>query len=392
MKQGEVVVDLEIQEAQAFLDGAGAAFADLRLPLRQRDAAATAEVADLLARTGDTLAAAATRRSVASPATVEADIEAASSRLSAIFPSEWTRAGGDADFDVVASLLDQVEAAVAAGEYRQAESARLEAYAIFETGPEKQLLAFAPDAARRVEQLFWEGDGRARGLADVVAGGATLAEVRTTRQALDRALADGQQALGAGRTAPGAVVFNAATIVFREGLEAVLILASLLASMIGVNRRDKRPLALGALAALGLTALLFVLAADLLQALGHYGEKLEAVVSLVAIGVLLLVLNWFCHKVYWTRWIAKHHDRRRRLMIGGLGGQALGLVVVDFTSVFREGARRSSSSRPWCSTPAAGWWSRGRCSASPRRRSSASSPSFSRPSCRTRRCSSSPAS
>ena len=49
-------------------------------------------------------------------------------------------------------------------------------------------------------------------------------------------------------------------------------------------------------------------------------------------------MNWFFHKVYWTRWIAKHHDRRRRLLIGGAAGQALGFVLLGFTSVFREGA------------------------------------------------------
>jgi high-affinity iron transporter len=30
--------------------------------------------------------------------------------------------------------------------------------------------------------------------------------------------------------------------------------------------------------------------------------------------VLLIVLNWFVHKVYWTGWIAKHHRRRRKLL------------------------------------------------------------------------------
>ena len=54
-------------------------------------------------------------------------------------------------------------AAAAAGEYQQAESARIEAYAIFETGPEKRLLAFTPDAALKVERLFWEGDGTTPG-------------------------------------------------------------------------------------------------------------------------------------------------------------------------------------------------------------------------------------
>ena len=156
-------------------------------------------------------------------------------------------------------------------------------------------------------------------------------------QVIDKVLAEGQARLGAGRPADGAIVFNAATIVFREGLEAVLILASLLASMKGANARFKRPMAVGAIGAFAATALLFVLARSALLSFSQYGERLEAIVSLVAIGVLLLVMNWFFHKVYWTKWIAHHHTRRR-MLIGGAAGQMLGLVVLGFTSIFREGA------------------------------------------------------
>jgi high-affinity iron transporter len=53
--------------------------------------------------------------------------------------------------------------------------------------------------------------------------------------------------------------------------------------------------------------------------------------------VLLIVLNWFVHKVYWSGWIAKH-NRRRRAILGGSGaGVLVGLVALGFTSVYREG-------------------------------------------------------
>ncbi|MER3438196.1 MAG: iron permease, partial [Chloroflexota bacterium] len=158
-----------------------------------------------------------------------------------------------------------------------------------------------------------------------------------TRLALDDSLSQAERLLGSGKPANGAIIFNAATIVFREGLETVLILASLLASMVGAHRHLKRPLVFGALAALGASGMLFVLARSVLLSLARYSEKIEAIVSLLAISVLLLVMNWFFHKVYWTRWIAQHHARRRAL-IGGAAGQMLGLATLGFTSVFREGA------------------------------------------------------
>jgi high-affinity iron transporter len=337
VKDGQVLLAIEIQEAQAFLEGAQAAFADLRLPLRALDAEQTVAIAAALDHLETALDGTASRESVTDPAEIEAAASEATRRLTALVPPAWLEASGDSDFDIVASLLDQMVAAVAAGQFQQAESSRIEAYAIFETGPEKRLLAFTPSEAQRVERLFWEGDGQTPGLRRLLSEQASVNEIRASRGVLDAAMANAQAALNAG-TAPAAVIFNAATIVFREGLEAILILASLLASMIGANRQYKRPLAMGAVIALGATAALFVLARTALLSFGRYSEQIEAVVSLLAIGVLLLVMNWFFHKVYWTRWIARHHEQRRRLLIGGTVGPALGFVLLGFSSVFREGA------------------------------------------------------
>jgi high-affinity iron transporter len=48
------------------------------------------------------------------------------------------------------------------------------------------------------------------------------------------------------RQSHGTAVFNASIIVFREGLEAVLIFAAVTASFIGGNRARRRPVVLGA--------------------------------------------------------------------------------------------------------------------------------------------------
>ena len=333
----EVVAnDIEIQEAQSFYEGAQAAFNDLRIDLHARDPVATAEVASILATIQVELHAAGLRQQVADPSEIRDAAESATGTLISLFPEEWTRPGGDADFDVIASLLDEMERAVAAKQYQQAESARLEAYAIFEVGPEKRLMGFSPRLAQEVEGLFWQGKGDTKGLATLLASNSASSEIRGTRLTLDKTLLSAQTTLGAGRPADGAIIFNAATIVFREGLEAVLILVSLMASMVGANHRFKRPLAIGAIGALFASAGLFLLTRSVLASLSRYGEKLEAIISLVAIGILLLVMNWFFHKVYWTRWIAGHHARRRAIL-GGAAGQIVGLVLLGFTSVFREG-------------------------------------------------------
>jgi high-affinity iron transporter len=197
-------------------------------------------------------------------------------------------------------------------------------------------VVFAPQFKAPIEELFWYGQGEHLGLAHLIEQQAPLATIKASRAALDSQLVAAQQALGTSN-APLAVATNAAIIVFREGLEAVLILASLMGSLkLGEQRAFRRPLWWGAAAAFGTTVLTWLIARELLTTLARYGERLEAVVSLIAIGVLLLITNWFFHKVYWTGWIANFHSRKRRI-IGGAVGQWLGLATLGFTSIYREG-------------------------------------------------------
>ena len=37
-------------------------------------------------------------------------------------------------------------------------------------------------------------------------------------------------------------------------------------------------------------------------------------VGLIAIAVLLLIMNWFFHRVYWSEWIGRFHRQRRELI------------------------------------------------------------------------------
>jgi high-affinity iron transporter len=136
----------------------------------------------------------------------------------------------------------------------------------------------------------------------------------------------------------GTVVFNAAMIVFREGLEAVLIFAAITASFVGANAHRKRPVIAGAAVSFAASVATWFVVQALLDAASPLGPRLEAITGFIAIVVLLIVLNWFVHKIYWTGWIAKHHRRRRKLLGMQVGLSAtFGLVALGFTSVYREG-------------------------------------------------------
>src|SRR3954449_12923217 len=141
----------------------------------------------------------------------------------------------------------------------------------------------------------------------------------------------------AGRQSHATVVFNASMIVFREGLEAVLIFAAVTASFLGANRSRRRPVVLGAAVAFGAAVLTWFVAQALLDVASPLGPRLEAITGFLAIVVLLIVLNWFVHKVYWSEWIGRHHRRRRVLLASRGVAATAGLVALGFTSVYREG-------------------------------------------------------
>jgi high-affinity iron transporter len=335
VRDGVIVKDLEIQEALTFREGAAAAFADLNPAMTQFDAAATTRVAELMDTTLLQI------QQVAKPEDLKATVTEITTTLDTLMPEAWKSVNNDSDVDVIYSILDQIETAAAQGQYALAESARLEAYAMLEFGIEQRLRGFAPDKAVAVESLFWQGTSDQPGLSVLIGTQASVSAIKTGIINLKAALADAQNFLNSAKSAPEVVVGNAGIIVFREGLEAVLILASLLASLRTVEERKfRRPIVTGAVLAFVFTGITWWFANQLLMSMMQLGERLEAIVSLIAIAVLLIITNWFFHKVYWTGWMANFHTKKRHL-IGGVTvvaiGQSVGLVILGFTSIYREG-------------------------------------------------------
>jgi high-affinity iron transporter len=136
-----------------------------------------------------------------------------------------------------------------------------------------------------------------------------------------------------------AVIIDSGILVLREGLECILVLAVLTASMRGANRAYRRPMVAGGALALAAAVGTWFAAIAITDAVGQGSLDLQAATGLLAIAVLLVVMNWFFHKVYWTGWIASHNKRRKALMGGGSSSAQrtlLGLGLLGFSSVYRE--------------------------------------------------------
>ena len=179
VKNGEVTLDFEIQEAVTFRDGAAQAFGDLEHLLALENEADTRRLGDCSTgwRRTSALRPGATRSPI--PTTIQGAADEALGLVDSLYPEEWKDAGATADFDVISATLDRLEGAITAGQFPQAEQARLEAYAFFEFGPEQRLRG-SPRPLRRGRGPLLVRRGRLPGLAQLVKRKAEPAEVAET--------------------------------------------------------------------------------------------------------------------------------------------------------------------------------------------------------------------
>ena len=143
-----------------------------------------------------------------------------------------------------------------------------------------------------------------------------------------------------GQSRLGARVLDIAVLVFREGLECILVLSAITANMVGERRSYQRPVGFGAALAFVATLLTWQIAVGILNSLAESVPALDiqAATGLVAIVVLLLVMNWFFHKVYWAGWISMHSRRKQSLLKDVSGSRVWwGLALLGFSSLYREG-------------------------------------------------------
>src|SRR5213079_3497821 len=134
-------------------------------------------------------------------------------------------------------------------------------------------------------------------------------------------------------------------LVFREGLECILVLAAVTASMTGSRRNYRKPVMSGAAIAFLATLVTWFVAVGIMKQLSENipALHLQAATGLLAVIVLLVIMNWFFHKIYWGGWIRAHNRRRKALLENARGAEIsqrrlwCGLVLLGFTSLYREG-------------------------------------------------------
>lgn len=129
---------------------------------------------------------------------------------------------------------------------------------------------------------------------------------------------------------------NAFAIIFREGLEAVLLVGAMLAYLgrMAGGRRYQRQVYAGVVAGVLASLATWVAAVTLVPVSGASRELVEGVTALVAVGVLLYVSHWLFQKTYihdWKAYLEQHLGR------AVTRGSAFAMAGLAFAAVYREG-------------------------------------------------------
>lgn len=164
--------------------------------------------------------------------------------------------------------------------------------------------------------------------------GAPVAEVTALAQSADQSLIASGQLLNQGEASDSSAFAGSFIILFREGLEAILVLVA----MVTFLKRSEQPGAMkylhaGWILALVLGAFTWLAATTLISISGAQRELTEGLTGLFAVAVLVFVGLWMHSQSLAGRWQAYIQAKIK----AQLSKQSLwGLAILSFVAVYRE--------------------------------------------------------
>ncbi|EKF73083.1 cytochrome c family protein [Alcanivorax hongdengensis A-11-3] len=226
-----------------------------------------------------------------------------------------------------ADKLTEAQQAYQAGNYAAAKAAALSAYLDGFEMIEQQVAAMDPATMRQAESRFMA-------VREAIDNRRAPEQVSDRVNAAQRALEEAASVLGGQGLSPAATFSASFFILFREGLEALLVVAALLTFTRKAGaQRASRHIHYGWLAALLAGGLTWYLASTLITFSGASRELTEGVAGLIAAGILFYVGFWMHSNSNSQRWLGYIRDK----VDSALGrGTVWTLAFVAFISVYRE--------------------------------------------------------
>lgn len=250
-------------------------------------------------------------------------------------PAADTDANTSADWGAVAASINQsVQAAIQqyrAGQEQDAILAIQDAYFDhFEASGMENKIG-SRDAAFKTTL-----EGHFTRLVSLMKSGQAAAQINAEADALQQDLAQAVALIGQSGESPWSLLVYSLLIIVREGMEALLIVAAIVAYLIKNQQHDKLPMirqsVWAALACSVVTALLFQW---LFTNSGASRELLEGITMLIAVVMLFFMSYWLLSKVEARHWKAYLEGKLSHALTSG---SLLGLWLTSFLAVYREGA------------------------------------------------------
>ena len=209
--------------------------------------------------------------------------------------------------------------------YASARTAYLDSYEYIEI----PLRTIAPDFTLEVEFEFAT-------LRNLINQNAPVDEINKAIIAIERSLDESERLVsGTGTIAPMIAFVSSFAIIFREGLESVLILGAIITYLeASRNIKFKKYVHYGIVLAIGATAVTWFIASYVIEISGANRELIEAIAALSATAVLFYVSFWILNKIEHKRWM---EFVKAKVFQASASGGVMVFVLLSFFTVYREG-------------------------------------------------------
>ena len=207
--------------------------------------------------------------------------------------------------------------------YELAVTAYLEGFELVEAG----LATQKPELKQQVEREMYA-------YRNLIKARAPVAELTPVLQRIQALLGETRSLLDDASLTPAVAFTSSFVILLREGLEAILLLAVIVAFLIKTGRRDAlKYIHLGWVTALLLGVATWAVAAYAVDISGASRELTEGITALLAAAILLYVGFWLHNKLQAQRW----KEFIETKVHGALNDGALwSIALVAFIAVYRE--------------------------------------------------------
>ena len=233
------------------------------------------------------------------------------------------------DIDTIRLKLDEVISIYNQNDTSQALATARSAYLDSYENIEIPLRPIDPDFTLEMEIKFAE-------LRNLISSNAPPDEIVSKIAELKSGLDESERFVsGIGVVAPAIAFSSSFSIIFREGLEAALILGAILTYLeASRNEKFKKHVYAGIVLAIALTAVTWFVAQFIIEISGVQRALIEAIAGIAAVAVLFWVSFWVLNKIETKKWI---EFVKAKVWQATTTGSFMVFVLLSFFTVYREG-------------------------------------------------------